>query len=149
MNNHEFVRQENKVIVEGDRPKITDFHIWNDADEDLTDSLLQHDGYQFWVVAYDMERTHEECFERINSLAAECAANKISFIGLTATPYTRLDPLRHKLNAAFPFYYGDGIVLKTIVRSNPGLVLLKGASVIEMWHGNDTPEWEEVQPLLK
>jgi hypothetical protein len=55
------------------------------------------------------------------------------------------NPIRHDLNAGFPFYYSDGTVLKTIVRSNPGLVLLKGSVVIGMWAWRDIPSFDEVK----
>lgn len=146
MANHEFVDSKSELVVAGAKPKITDFHVWDNDNADMTAAVLDElTGYHFWVVAYDMDDANKKSFTRLNELAKEADKNKIQFVGLTSTPYEQLDPIRHELNAAFPFYYADGTVLKTIIRSNPGLVLLKGPVVVAMWHYNDLPTWKEVE----
>jgi len=145
MANHEFVDSKSELVEAGMKPKITDFHVWDDNNVDMTAAVLDEPkGYHFWVVAYDMNHTNQKSFQKLNELAAESEKNNLQFVGLTATPYEELDPIRHELNAAFPFYYSDGTVLKTIIRSNPGLVLLKGPVVIAIWHYNDLPTFDEV-----
>ena len=44
----------------------------------------------------------------------------------------------------FDYYSVDETALKTMIRANPGLVLIKGGTVIDMWHYNDIPTFEEV-----
>jgi hypothetical protein len=144
MNGHEFVSSNSELMVKGESPKITDFQVWNNNNEDLTSQVLDEPGYHFWVIAYDMDHTDKNSYAKINELAMESEKNKIPFVGLTATPYEKLDSIRHELNAMFPFYYADGTVLKTIIRSNPGLVLLKGPTVLGQWHYNDIPSYEEI-----
>jgi uncharacterized membrane protein YphA (DoxX/SURF4 family) len=145
MANHEFVDSKSELVQAGEKPKITDFHVWDDNNTDMTAAVLDApSGYHFWVVAYDMEKANAASFEKLNQLAVSSEKNNIPLVALTATPYQSLDPIRHELNAAFPFYYADATVLKTIVRSNPGLVLLKGPVVVDMWHYNDFPTFEEV-----
>jgi len=145
MANHEFVESKNELVEAGQKPKITDFHVWDNNNADMTSAVLDHPGYHFWVIAYDMAKANEKSFKKLNELATASEKNNIQFIALTATPYEELDPIRHELNAAFSFYYADATVLKTIVRSNPGLVLLNGPVVQAMWHYNDLPTWEEVE----
>ena len=144
MKNHEFVESKSQLVIKGDKPKITDFHVWDNDNQDATALVLDETGYHFWVIAYDMEEANKEAFSKINALASTAEKNNIQFVGLTATPYELLDPLRHEVNAAFPFYYADGTVLKTIIRSNPGLVLLKGSTVLAQWHYNDIPTYDEI-----
>jgi len=146
MSNHEFVDSKSELVEPGEKPKITDFKVWDDKNNDLTAAVLDDPkSYHFWVVAYDMNHANQQSFEKLNALAAASEKNNIQFVALTATPYSELDPIRHELNAAFPFYYADGTVLKTIVRANPGLVLLKGPVVVAMWHYNDLPTFDEVK----
>jgi len=142
--NWEFVSTKNELVQQGDKPKITDFHVWDDNNTDMTSAVLDDPNYHFWVVAYDMNCADKKSFAKLNELAKEADKNKIQFVGLTATPYEQLDPIRHDLNAAFPFYYADGTVLKTIVRANPGLVLLRGPIPVAMWHYNDFPTYEQI-----
>ncbi|MBX7108240.1 MAG: hypothetical protein K1X61_06280 [Chitinophagales bacterium] len=145
MSNHEFVKSNSEIVVKGDKPEITDFRVWDNDNQDATSLVLDEPNYHFWLVAQDMTKTNKEVFEKVNQLAAACEKNKIQFVGLTSTPYELLDPVRHELNAPFPFYYADGTVLKTIIRSNPGLVLLKGSKVLAQWHYNDMPAYDEVE----
>jgi uncharacterized membrane protein YphA (DoxX/SURF4 family) len=145
MASHEFVDSKSELVKEGMKPKITDFHVWDDNNNDMTAAVLDEPaGFHFWVVAYDMSKANEKSFEKLAELSQTCDKNGIQFVGLTATPYAELDPIRHELNAAFPFYYADATVLKTVIRSNPGLVLLNGPVVVDMWHYNDIPSFDEV-----
>ncbi len=142
--NWEFVATKNQLVQEGPKPKITDFHVWDDNNNDMTAAVLDDPNYHFWVIAYDMTNTNEKSFVNLDELAKEADKNSIQFVGLTATAYEQLDPIRHELNAAFPFYYSDATVLKTIIRANPGLVLLKGPVPVAMWHYNDIPTWDKI-----
>lgn len=144
MKNHEFVSTTNKLVVKGVQPKITDFHVWDNENNDMTSRVLDDPNYHFWLVAYSMTETERESYEKINQLALAAQKSNIQFVGLTATPYEQLDPIRHELNAPFPFYYADGTVLKTIIRSNPGLLLLKGPTVVAMWHYHDIPSYDQI-----
>ena len=146
MANHEFVDSKSDLVQAGSKPKITDFHVWDDNNADMTAAVLDEPtGYHFWVITSDMNKANQKAFSKLNDLAALSEKSNIQFVALTATPYEELDPIRHELNAAFPFYYADATVLKTIVRSNPGLVLLKGPVVVDMWHYNDLPTFDEVK----
>ncbi|MGB3073972.1 MAG: BT_3928 family protein [Chitinophagales bacterium] len=144
MDSHEFVQSNSEIVVKGEKPKITDFKVWDNDNQDATSLVLDEPNYHFWLIAQDMTKTNKDAFDKVNQLASECEKNKIQFMGLTSTPYELLDPIRHDLNAPFPFYYADGTVLKTIIRSNPGLVLLKGSKVLGQWHYNDIPTYDEV-----
>ncbi len=144
MSNHEFVKQDNKIIVEGDKPKITDFKIWSEESPDLTAKVLDAEGYRLWIICYDLTKADKGSFEKIVKLADECEKNGVKTIGLTSTDYSFTDPFRHEVNAAFPFYYADQVVLKTMIRSNPGIMLMKGSTVVGMWHNNATPSFEKL-----
>ena len=70
---------------------------------------------------------------------------KIPFITLSASSDELIDEFRHDVQAAYPFYFTDETTLKTIVRSNPGLLLLKKGTIIGKWHHNDFPTFEELK----
>jgi uncharacterized membrane protein YphA (DoxX/SURF4 family) len=147
--NHEFVKSENKLIKAGYHPAITDFQLSDDSGNDVTSKILDNPDYNFWVVCYDLSETDESTFQKIKQLAATCKAKNISIIGLTASAKSEVDNFKVKSDIDIPFYYCDGTVLKTIIRSNPGIVLLKNATVLGQWHHNDTPGPEEVEKLIK
>lgn len=142
----EFVTSRSELVQQGDQPRITDFHVWDDERNEVTRAILdERPGYHFWLIAYDMSRAKKSAFPRIKALAEACRQQGIPFVALTATPYEQLEPIRHDLQLAFPFYHADATVLKTIIRSNPGLVLLEGPVVRAMWHHNDITDLERIK----
>ena len=52
---------------------------------------------------------------------------------------------RDRIDASYPIYMADDILLKTIVRSNPGIVLLKNGEVIMKWHYKKLPDFEAIE----
>jgi len=68
---------------------------------------------------------------------------------VTSSTSQEIDQLRHDAQLSVPYYYADGTVLKTIMRSNSGIWLMKNAVVKGKWHINDTPDVAEVLEALK
>ena len=144
MANHEFVKQDNEVIRVGDKPLITDFKVWSEESPDITAEILDDPAYRLWIICYDLKLSDKNAFAKIVKLADDCDKHGIKTIGLTSTDYAFTDPYRHEVNAAFPFYYADGTVLKTMIRSNPGIMLMKGSTVMGIWHYHQTPTFEKL-----
>ena len=141
---YEFVDRLDKVVREGDKAAIHDFAIKDAEDNDLTSDFLSRPDYVFMLIAYDLTKADVKAQDKVNALAAECQKNDFEFFGLTSTIPTETDKFRHDHQNMFPYYFCDGTALKTIIRSNPGLVLLKQGTVIDMWHHNDFPTYEEL-----
>ena len=141
---YEFVDRLDKVVREGDKAAIHDFAIKDAEDNDLTSDFLSRPDYVFMLIAYDLTKAYVKAQDKVNALAAECQKNDFEFFGLTSTIPTETDKFRHDHQNMFPYYFCDGTALKTIIRSNPGLVLLKQGTVIDMWHHNDFPTYEEL-----
>jgi uncharacterized membrane protein YphA (DoxX/SURF4 family) len=149
LDKYEFVDRLDKVIVKGFVPPIHDFKIVDDGDSDYTEDFLSNPDYSFMLVAYDLDKTNTEVQNKINDFVKKCDANKISFFGITSTAPAETDKYRHEFQSMFSYYYCDATTLKTIIRSNPGLVMLKKGTVIDMWHFNDFPEYDDVEYLKK
>lgn len=141
--NWEWVNTESKLIKEGDVAKITDFSVVDETGEDITYSVLDEELI-FLLVMYDLGKTDVEHMPLINEFAKKAESQSIPFVALTAATYEFSEEFRHQHQTPFPFYTTDGIVLKTIIRSNPGLVLLSKGTVVAKWHSNDLPSFEEV-----
>lgn len=144
LDDYEYVDRLDKVIREGDKPKIHDFTIVDASGADYTEDFLNNPDYSFMLVAYDLHKTNTDVQKKINALVDQCEKNKIKFFGLTATAANETDLFRHEYQSMFDYYFCDATALKTIIRSNPGLVLLKKGTVIDMWHYNDFPTWNDV-----
>jgi hypothetical protein len=66
-------------------------------------------------------------------------------MAFTASGPNDIDEFKHKHNALYDFATVDGIVLKTMIRSNPGLMLIKDGTVIANWHHNNFPTFTDVK----
>ncbi|RIJ37424.1 BT_3928 family protein [Pontibacter oryzae] len=128
-----------------DGPKITDFNVWND-EADFTQEVLS--GNKLLILVQSVAKAEQKNFESINALVKAAEKAGITPMVITSSSAQDFEVFRHEVNLAVPFYFGDGTVLKTIIRSNPGLVLLQNGTVKGKWHHNDTPDIEEVQELL-
>lgn len=141
---YKFVDRKDKVIVEGDKPKIHDFTINSVDGSDVTEDVLKQPNV-FLLVAYDINKSDDDVQSKVNDFVALCQKEGVEFIGMTASSPKDVDSFRHKHNSMFDYYFTDGTTLKTIVRSNPGLVLLQHGVVKGMWHHNDFPTFDEVK----
>lgn len=128
-----------------DGPKITDFNVWND-EGDYTQEVLT--GNKLLILVQNVEKAQDANFKEINKLVKAAEQQGITPMVITSSSGPEFEAFRHEVNLAAPYFYGDGTVLKTIIRSNPGIVLLQDGTVKGKWHHNDTPDIEEVQELL-
>lgn len=143
--NYEFHDRETKLIQAGDVAAITDFTITDADGYDLAPDFFNDPGYVFVLVAYDISETDKESFKKINTFVDQCFNDGHYFIGLSASLYDDVEDFRHEQQTMFDFYSCDAITLKTIVRANPGILLLKQGTIVAKWHYNDLPEFEEVK----
>lgn len=143
--NWEFVDRKDKVIKKGFIPKISDFAVINENEEDITADVLNYDDYLFMVVSPDLDKTNTGAWQKINELQVAGEAEGISTFALVSNSNDEIETFRHENNTAFPFYKGDYKVCLTITRMNPGIVLLKNGTVIDKWAWRDLPAYETVK----
>lgn len=131
-------RQE--ILEQGYEPPIHDFSITDgETGEDLTQQILDKKGYTFLLVAPYLETADDSNFDEINHIYEYAKANGYAFYGLTASTEKGIGHWRDITGAEYPFYITDGITLKTVIRSSPGLVLLYQGTIINKWSQNDLP----------
>lgn len=145
---YKFIDRTDKVLVEGDHPAIHDFGITSVDGSDITEDVLSQPNI-FLLVSYDITHADEDVQGQINDFVALCQKQGIEFIGLTSSGSKEVDEFRHKHNSMFEYYTTDQTTLKTMIRSNPGLMLLQKGVVKAMWHHNDFPTFDEAKKLLK
>jgi uncharacterized membrane protein YphA (DoxX/SURF4 family) len=134
-----------KVIQAYKEAPIHDFVITDENGNILTDQIVNNPKLQFILVAYDITKTNKDAFADINKLVAGCDKDSISFVGLSGSVFATIETFRHDVQAMFPFYNVDETALKTMIRSNPGLLLLKNGMVIDKWGWRDIPIYEKVK----
>ncbi|HAD98290.1 MAG TPA: DoxX family protein [Cryomorphaceae bacterium] len=140
-------KTESVVLKHGYEPPVHDFVILYN-DEDATQEVLEA-PVVFLVIAYDMSKTDREAYARVNEFAEAVQSADYPIIGLSASLDSEVEKMRHELQTPFPFATMDLTTLKTIIRSNPGLVMLKEGTVAGKWHYNDIPDFEkDIKPML-
>ncbi|MCR5680275.1 MAG: triose-phosphate isomerase [Prevotella sp.] len=110
------------------------------AMRDITDEVLSDSGYTFLLVAPYLEKADDSRLDLINELYEYSLDHGYRFYCLTASLRKGRDAWREKTGAEYPFCQTDPITLKTVIRSNPGLVLMKDGRVIRKWSHNDLPD---------
>jgi len=142
---YEYVDSRTEVLEKGVEPKIMDFSVMTAEGEDLTEDFLMSENFTFLIVSKDLTKAVEQPQQRINDLAKALQEKGYRFVGLTAsTPDIAIDFALRNGNP-FTYLFCDQIVLKTIIRSNPGLMLIKDGNVYGKWHYNDIPELQVLE----
>ena len=121
-------------------PKITNFAIWGDQDDYTMNALS---GEKLLVIVHEAEKSDIDSYGMLNSLLG-ALGNQVEVVAVTASSSAEFEELRHAVQLAVPYYYSDKTLLKTMIRSNPGLVLLNDGEVKKKWHFNDIPDAGEL-----
>lgn len=125
-------------------PKITDFGVWN-AEGDLTEEVLQ--GKKLLIIFHKVDKADADNVPAIRRLVQSLRGRADALV-VTSSDEASYEAFRHQHQIDIPYAFGDATLLKTVMRSNPGLVLLKDGTVVGKWHHNDVPETAEVMKLL-
>ncbi len=136
----ELISVDTKIIKEGYEPPIHDFTIEREG-EDFTESMLQEEKL-IMVVAYNLNKSKTDEFLKLKTISDEAIKKGYKVIGMTASGVDLQKHFKdtHKLN--FDFYFCDETALKTIVRSNPGILKLNKGTVIQKVHWKDLGDIE-------
>ncbi|GJM30819.1 MAG: hypothetical protein DHS20C17_34540 [Cyclobacteriaceae bacterium] len=134
-----------KLLNPEAQPTITDYSVWSTDGEDITEQSLQ--GKQLIIIVHYVEKADISAFQKINKLIDE-VAGEVNVMVLTASDEQAFEAFRHEVQLGAPYYFADATVLKTMVRSNPGVLVLKDGVVLDKWHYRDVPSPERVRQLI-
>ena len=135
-----FIDSKTVQTSEGYIPPIHDFSITdNKTGLDLTNNVLSHKGYTFLLIAPHLETADDSNFGDIDRLYEYAQSYDIPFYCLTASTTKAIKRWVDLTGAEYSFCITDEAVLKTIIRSNPGLLLLKDGTIINKWSHNNLP----------
>lgn len=125
-------------------PKITDYAVIDDTGADVTSHTFE--GKKVFFVIGDIAKTSLSNMDDIRKLIS-ALDGKVEMMVLTSSSAEQFEAFRHEHQLAVPYYFVDATVLKTIIRSNPGITVWNNGTVLGMWHHNDTPTAEDVLEL--
>lgn len=109
----------------------------------VTESIIRNPEYQLIVNSYDLSKADIGAFAKLNDFCAKAYADNIPTAVLVSAENSVIKKFVTDNKLRLDFYTTDDIVLKTIVRSNPGLLLMKDGVILKKWHHNDFPEYDE------
>ena len=134
----EFLGVETEMVQEGYIPPIHDFSI-SKNDTDYTEKFLNSENLLV-VIAYNLQKTEWNGWPGVKEKTDEALKKGYKVIGLTASTEGESNRLRERQKINFDFYLTDETALKTIVRSNPGVLLLNKGTILQKKHWNDVDE---------
>ena len=143
----EFVDSESKLVKRGYEPLIHDFAIMDTYGDDLVDEILADGGYSLIMFAYDLTGADKEALINAGEWSQlEIFSSDFSFYAVTSATSAEVESISAELGLGYQFLAGDEIMIKTIVRSNPGFMLLKNGAILGKWAFMDFPLLEQLDP---
>ena len=146
----EFTNEQDNIVLEkGVEAKINNYAAYNEQGDDATDELLGFEGYSIWILSRKIDETHDAAWDAIKPLEDYAKANDMLIYAFSSSVFAETTPFKAKHNLTLPFYEADEVFIKTIVRANPGIVLLKNGVVVAKWHHKHLPTVEELKTFIK
>ena len=134
-----------KLIKRGFDLKIKDLKITDNQGTDYNQEILENPYYNLVIVAYNLTKTDATGIGNLNALAINAAENyNIRTVLLTSNSAQDAELFSKKNKLVMEVFYADGIPLKSMVRANPGVLLLKNGVVINKWHFRNMPSYDEL-----
>ena len=145
-NNWEVIGQpESRLVKTGFTPKIRDLAIQDAQGNDYTRELISNPFYNIVIVAYDLSKTDEDAINRLNALTLNLSQGyNTRTVLLTSNSAQDAQAFSKRHHLLAEIFYADGVPLKTMVRANPGILLLKNGTVINKWHYHSIPKYDEL-----
>ena len=136
---------ESKLIKAGYQPKIRDLKITDAAGTDYTKEITENPYYNLVIVSWNLNDADEKGIANLNALALNATEQfNIRTVMLTANSAQDADAFSKKMKLFAEVFYADAVPLKSMVRANPGVLLLKNGEIIGKWHYSTVPSFDEL-----
>lgn len=135
-------------IADGYEQRILDFQMLDPEGNDLADDILGLDRPLLLHISKDLSAMSTDWQEGFNALGADAGDRGWAMYGLTNATAEEGAAYAAAQGATYPFLTCDQTELKIVVRSNPGLVLLKDGVVLKKWAGRDVPSPDDLTTFL-
>lgn len=146
----EYVDTRTVQTKKGYEPPIHDFALTTyDTGEDITEQVLTKKGYTFLLVSPRLAVADDSNFGDIDQIYEYAEENGADFYCVTASANDEIERWRDLTGAEYHFCNADETTLKTMIRSNPGLILLKDGTIIGKWSHNTLPQTDDLTAPLQ
>ena len=134
-----FKEQKSVLVKKGYTPPIHGFSITSAQNEDISQAMLQDTSYSFVFISVDLLSIKKPQWQQIKEYEQAMAGSGKKFYLVTSSTEDVWEKIRTTYQLPFEVYYADPVTLKTIMRANPGLMLLKDGVILGLWHYHDIP----------
>ncbi|MCL2073292.1 MAG: DoxX family protein [Marinilabiliaceae bacterium] len=143
-----FIDTETSILKDGYVPTLQNFAILNDNLEDITYKIVNQQGPLFLMISHNLDKTNKTSIKKLTEINNFAHQKEIPFYCLTSSDKQISDVFSKENDAWFDFMQCDETMLKTIVRSNPALLLLHDGTIAGKWHFKNIPDKEIVNNPL-
>ncbi len=140
-----FIDSKTELIKEGFQPPVTDFYISNRQGDEVTDKILNSSKPVFMMIALDISKIKPEQLVGLSKLNDECRRRDISFYCVTSSLYDEILKFEMTNQPMFNYLFADEVLLETIIRGNPGLVIIDKGTILAKYNYLNTPSLKIVE----
>lgn len=135
-----WVKTESVLVKKGYEPPIHDFSVILPDSTDITQQVLSDTSYTILFISYNLDKANKLALVKAGEFARYLSSHtQVKFYGLTSSPRNVIEQVQANFRIDFPFCQADETMLKTVIRSNPGYVLIHNGVVQAMWHYKALP----------
>ncbi|MDR1552274.1 MAG: DoxX family protein [Prevotellaceae bacterium] len=143
-----YVDSKSELVKKGYEPPIHDFEIQTKDGEDITADIVYSEKFTFIFILRKIEQADISEISKINEIADFCRdADNFDFYAYTASGFDDIEKFIEKTNAKYQFCMGDETTIKTMLRSNQGLMLVKDGNILAKWSYQNIPSTDEIKKL--
>lgn len=143
--NWEYESSSERLVKKGYITPIHDLVIEHPTLGNITEEILEDDNHTILAVAYNLTQSDMQYQPAINRLAEYAQEKGIRFYGLTSSSERDIETYKKRYHVPYEFCTADEIQLKTMIRSNPGVIILREGTILDKWAGKDVPDVKELQ----
>lgn len=143
--NWEYESSSERLVKKGYITPIHDLIIEHPTLGNITEEILEDDNHTILAVAYNLTQSDVQYQPAINRLAEYAQEKEIRFYGLTSSSERDIETYKKRYHVPYEFCTADEIQLKTMIRSNPGVIILREGTILDKWAGKDVPDVKELQ----
>ena len=143
--NWEYESSSERLVKKGYITPIHDLIIEHPTLGNITEEILEDDNHTILAVAYNLTQSDMQYQPAINRLAEYAQEKGIRFYGLTSSSERDIETYKKRYHVPYEFCTADEIQLKTMIRSNPGVIILREGTILDKWAGKDVPDVKELQ----
>lgn len=140
-----FVETKAELIKKGYQPLILDFNLYNTEGKEVTDDIIHNPGLVFLLISPDLKEADDDRIDAMGDVYDYALENDLLFYCVTGSSAEAIAYWKDHTGAEYPYLLADEVLLKTIIRSNPGLILLQGGTILEKWHYNNLPDEDTIK----